>query len=72
MVGLLWLGHEQACEADLAKDLDRILAAGELPDLDALRARFAPGLKDGRPDIPVHIPPAGSYDALISRPGAAA
>lgn len=72
MVGLLWLAHEQVCEADLATALDRILAAGELPDLDALRARFALEPKGGGPDIPVHIPPAGSYDDLISRRGAAA
>ena len=72
MVGLLWLAHERACEADLAMELDRILAAGDLPDLDALHARFAATPDAGRPDIPVHMPAAGSYDELISGRGAAA
>lgn len=72
MVGLLWLAHEQACEASLANELDKILVAGDLPDLEALRTRFARSPKDGTPDVPVHIPAVGSYDSLISGAGAAA
>ena len=72
MVGLLWLAHERACAADLAVELDRILAAGDLPDPDALQTCFAVAPDAGRPDIPVHMPAAGSYDALISGREAAA
>jgi hypothetical protein len=72
MVALLWLAHAQACEADLAAELDRILAAGDLPDPDALQTSFAGAPDAGRPDIPVHMPAAGSYDDLISGRGAAA
>jgi len=72
MVDLLWLAHAQACEAALAVELDRILAAGELPDPAALQTRFAAAPDAGRPDIPVHMPAAGSYDELISGRGAAA
>jgi len=67
IVGLLWLAHDQACEADLASELDRILAAGDLPDLDALRLRFMQAPQDSGPDIAVHIPGTDSYDALISK-----
>jgi hypothetical protein len=64
MVGLLALAHERACEADLAAELEAILAAGRLPDLDALRARFAPTGAD-LPQVTVAMPPAGAYDALL-------
>lgn len=67
MVGLLWLAHERACEAELAAELERILAVGDLPEPEGLRARFTPAPdEDSRPDIPVHMPAAGSYDGLIS------
>ncbi|AMY72015.1 integrase catalytic subunit (plasmid) [Frigidibacter mobilis] len=33
MVGLLWLAHDQTCEAELAAALSAILARGELPVL---------------------------------------
>lgn len=42
MVGLLWLPHERACEADLARGLEALLDARHLPDLAALRQRFEP------------------------------
>jgi hypothetical protein len=42
MVGLLALAHERACEAESAEALDAELAAGRMPDLDAMRWRFAP------------------------------
>ena len=50
MVDLMWLAHAQACEAALAVELDRILAAGELPDPAALQTRFAAAPDAGRPD----------------------
>ena len=42
MVDLLSLAHERACEAELADVLSAELAAGRLPDITALRERFAP------------------------------
>jgi hypothetical protein len=42
MVNLLALAHERGCEAELAALLAIDLAAGQLPDLAALRERFAP------------------------------
>jgi hypothetical protein len=41
MVNLLALAHERGCEAELAVLLTADLAAGQLPDIAALRARFA-------------------------------
>ena len=40
---LLAIAHERGCEAELAALLDASLDAGDLPDIAALRARFAPG-----------------------------
>lgn len=66
-VALLSLTHECGCEAHLATELDRDLAAQRLPDLVALRARFAPD--PGRlPQISVPLPPLSEYDALLARP----
>ena len=42
---------------------------GGVPDLVALRARFAP-TTTGVPEIRVDLPPIGSYDALLSSPQA--
>jgi len=72
MVGLLWLAHDQTCEAELAAALAEIAAAGDLPDLDELRARFTRTPGGSEPDVPVCIPAAGSYDELITGQGAAA
>jgi hypothetical protein len=67
MVGLLALAHERACEAELAAELEALLAAGQLPDLDALRIRFAPTGAD-LPQVSVAMPPAIAYDALLGAP----
>jgi hypothetical protein len=40
-VELLSLAHERGCEAELAAALSEHLDAGEAPDLNALRLRFA-------------------------------
>jgi hypothetical protein len=64
MVGLLALAHERACEAELAGELEAVLARGELPDLQALQARFCP-TEPTLPSITVSLPPAISYDALL-------
>ena len=63
MVGLLALAHERACEAELADVIGVELEAGRLPDLDALRRRFAPDLA-AVPDIIVKLTPLHLYDEL--------
>jgi hypothetical protein len=42
VVELLSLAHERGCEAELAAALSASLEAGEAPNLNALRSRFAP------------------------------
>src|SRR3954453_3004807 len=63
MVGLLALAHERGCEADLAQALDQALAAGRLPDLRTLEARFAPD-PARVPDVTVALTPLSEYDEL--------
>ena len=65
MVGLLWLAHERACEADLAAALDATLEAGQLPDLAALKRRFQPHQTDA-PAITVTLPLATAYATLLA------
>ena len=65
MVGLLWLAHDRACEAELAQQLDELLAADRLPDLKLLEQRFVAHLNDV-PVVMVDIPGADSYDALFA------
>jgi hypothetical protein len=67
MVGLLALAHDRACEAELARELDAILAAGELPDLGVLEQRFMPS-RMAVPMVTVSLPPAIAYNALLSAP----
>jgi hypothetical protein len=64
MVGILALAHERACEAELAGELEEILAAGELPDLAMLRDRFMP-TQMVLPSVTVLLPAAIAYDALL-------
>ena len=65
MVELLALAHERNCEAELAAALAATVDAGDLPDIDALRARFAPN-PDRLPEVAVCLPTLASYEALIS------
>lgn len=65
MVELLALSHERACEAELAGILEQDLDAGKLPDLDALRKRFAPSFAD-LPNINVALTPLASYDEIVT------
>ena len=64
MVGLLALAHERGCEAELAQALDQDLAAGRLPDLRTLEARFAPRSAPAIPDVTVALTPLSEYDEL--------
>jgi hypothetical protein len=65
MVNLLALAHERGCEADLAMLLAADLAAGQLPDLTALRERFAPD-PTALPEVVVYLTPLIAYEALVS------
>ncbi len=70
-VELLSLAHERGCEAELAGLLDSYLQAGALPDLNALRARFAPD-PARLPHVSVQLAPLSAYEALVHAPGEAA
>jgi transposase InsO family protein len=64
MVNLLALAHERGCQAELATILATDLAAGRLPDMAALRERFAPD-PAALPEIVVHLTPLIAYEALL-------
>jgi plasmid stability protein len=64
MVELLALAHERACEADLADILTADLDNGRLPDIAALRQRFAPD-PAALPEIVVTLAPLSTYDVLL-------
>jgi hypothetical protein len=69
MVALLALAHERACEAELASLLEADLTAKRLPDLDRLRARFAPD-PARLPSVHIQTVPLSDYHVLLK--GAAA
>lgn len=64
MVELLALAHERGCERELADQLATMLEAGTLPDLPALRARFAPD-PALLPRVSVRLASLNGYEALI-------
>jgi transposase InsO family protein len=63
MVDLLSLAHERACEGQLATVLEELLATPCLPDMKALRARFAPD-PASLPEVCVKLAPLSSYEEL--------
>jgi hypothetical protein len=63
MVELLALAHERACEAELADHLTRDLDDSRLPDIAALRSRFAPSAA-AVPAVVVHLGPLAAYDEI--------
>ncbi len=63
-VELLALAHDRGCEVELATMLDTGLAAGQLPDMAALRARFVPE-RATLPASTVHLTPLAAYEALL-------
>ena len=65
MVGLLALAHERVCEGELAAMITRDLEAGRLPDLDPLRASFAPATGDF-PFVTVALASLGAYDEIAA------
>ena len=65
VVGLLALAHERACEADLAAELDRLIAADILPGLARLRQQLGP--TEGRiVNVTVLLPSPAIHDALVA------
>ncbi|MBA1142498.1 IS21 family transposase [Mesorhizobium sp. CCANP35] len=64
MVDLLALAHERGCESELADQLTASLQARRLPDMAALRARFAPD-PARLPSVVVHLVPLNAYEALL-------
>jgi transposase InsO family protein len=63
IVELLSLAHDRACEAELATVLTEHLTADHLPDLAALRARFAPD-PARLPEVFVELAPLSVYETL--------
>ena len=70
MVELLALAHDRGCEAELAEHLACALQARELPDMDALRAQFAPDPSQ-LPTVVVRLGSLNAYEALLCAGGAA-
>ncbi len=64
MVDLLALAHERGCEAELAALLEADLDAGRLPDMAALRRRFAPD-PARLPNVVVQLVPLNTYEGLV-------
>ena len=65
MVDLLFIAHEQACEAELAHVLAADIDAGHVPDPKALASRLAPRIMALPRDIAVAHPPLDSFDVLL-------
>lgn len=65
-LGLLLIAHRAGCEDALGAELARLRDTGQLPDLEALRARFLPPHASEPPPILVIIPDASVYDQLLS------
>lgn len=64
-VDLLALAHDKGCEADLAAQLEEDLAQNRLPDINALRALFAPA-PDTLPEVEVQLDDLAVYDGLLT------
>jgi hypothetical protein len=63
LVELLSLAHDRACEAELAGILTELLEADRLPDVAALRSRFAPNPAQ-LPQVCVRLTPLSHYETL--------
>jgi len=64
MVELLAMAHDRGCESELADQLDAALEARRLPDMAALRERFAPD-PSRLPNVVVRLAPLNAYEALL-------
>lgn len=66
MGDLLALAHDRGCEAELAAHLGEDLRQNRLPDIPALRARFAPP-PGGLPEVDVQLAGLSSCDQLVGK-----
>ena len=65
MVDLLWLAHDEGCEAELAALIADTLCHGSLPEAHALKQRLEPRRRDLPDDTPVALTDLASFDALL-------
>lgn len=65
MVDLLWLAHDEGCEAELAALIAETLAQGNLPEARALKQRLEPRQRALPDDTPVELTDLTSFDALL-------
>jgi hypothetical protein len=66
-VELLAMAHERGCERELADQLAQGLKDNRLPDMGALRARFAPD-PASLPIVVVHLQALQTYESLLEAP----
>jgi hypothetical protein len=64
MVELLAMAHERGCESELADQLAVCLQHKQLPEIAALRMRFAPD-PARLPNIVVQLAPLNAYEELL-------
>ncbi len=64
MVELLAMAHERGCESELADQLNVAVTTRQLPDMAALRDRFAPD-PSRLPNVVVHLATLDAYEGLI-------
>ena len=65
MVELLWLAHDEACEAELAALIAEDLADRRLPEARKLKLRLEPRRRSLPEDVPVALTELASFDALL-------
>jgi hypothetical protein len=65
MVDLLWLAHDEGCEADLALLIADSLGQGELPEAGKLKERLKPPQRVLPDDTAVALTELASFDALL-------
>lgn len=65
MVDLLWLAHDEACEAELAGLIAGVLDEGLLPEARALKPKLVPRRRELPGDTPVTLTDLSSFDDLL-------
>jgi hypothetical protein len=65
MVDLLWLAHDEGCEAELAALIAEAVAQGNLPEARTLKPRLEPRQRALPDDTPVELTDLASFDALL-------
>jgi hypothetical protein len=65
MVDLLWLAHDEGCEAELATLIALSLEQGQLPKAGILKEHLAPRQRTLPNDTPVELTDLASFDALL-------